>query len=424
VLRVVAGSALGIVLLVGLGGGEAFGAGASSWPQLGFNAAHTGFNPDETTLSRATVPHVTQTWIHNTNVMRNDSPSVPVVADGKVFEVDGDGNLVALDASTGLQLWKFSSPSSIPRYFTTPIVANGLVYTFKANSGGPTPPGTLYTLNDATGAVVRTSPMLETSALVYSDGVLYTDPIGNAPVAAYDAATGALLWSTSLGPFAGDFGFTPPAVADGEVFLTNSDSTATRILYALNATTGQVIWSRAIGVGRTEGVSMSPVVAGHTVIIATRDSHMWALNTATGGVRWQKTLLSIGVAESAPAVYGGRIFQALDCDNGSGTERKCIQARTLSTGARVWSHVYENYPLNVVSSDFVPRSPTIANGLVWLPEMNAQKIRVFTTGGRLVAVIPTGEFVMTTVIVADGQAFISTWDPAPTGGGFVQAFGL
>jgi outer membrane protein assembly factor BamB len=410
-------------VLAGFSGPATAATGVSSWPQLGFNAAHTGFNPYETTLSRTTVPHVTQTWIHNTDVVRNDSPSVPVVADGKVFEVDGDGNLVALDASTGLQLWKFPSPSSIPGYYTAPVVANGLVYTFKRSAGFPTR-GSLYALNDATGAIVRTFPIFETSSLVYANGVLYTDPAPyNVPMAAYDAATGALLWTANIGILDGDFGFTPPAVADGEVFLTTSDSTGST-LYALGAATGQVMWSRALGVGFTEGVSVSPVVAGHTVIIAAHDSHMWALDTATGAVIWQKTLSSIGVAESAPAVSDGRIFQALDCDNGSGTERKCIQVLTLSSGARVWSHVYENYPLNEVGSSVVPRSPTIANGLVWLPEMNAKKIRVFTTGGRLVAVIPTGEFVMTTVIVADGQAFISTWDPTATGGGFVQAFGL
>jgi hypothetical protein len=38
--------------------------------------------------------------------------------------------------------------------------------------------------------------------------------------------------------------------------------------------------------------------------------------------------------------------------------------------------------------------PVIANGLVYLPEMNAKKIRIFTTGGDLVSVFLTGEFTM------------------------------
>jgi hypothetical protein len=71
-----------------------------------------------------------------------------------------------------------------------------------------------------------------------------------------------------------------------------------------------------------------------------------------------------------------------------------------------------------------PRAAVIANRLVFLPEMNAKKIRIFTTAGNLVTVFFTHEFTMSSVVVAEGELYVSTWNPYATGGekGFVQAF--
>ncbi len=57
--------------------------------------------------------------------------------------------------------------------------------------------------------------------------------------------------------------------------------------------------------------------------------------------------------------------------------------------------------------------------------MNAKKVRVFTTG-KLVTVFSTGEYTVTSAVVAAGEVIVSTWDPyhPAVGTGFVQAFGL
>jgi hypothetical protein len=91
----------------------------------------------------------------------------------------------------------------------------------------------------------------------------------------------------------------------------------------------------------------------------------------------------------------------------------------------VWSHIFENLPdAQFLVGGGGPLAAVIANGLVYLPEMNAKKVRIFTIAGRLVTVFPRNEFVMSSVIVAEGELYVSTWNPYAKGGekGFVQAF--
>jgi hypothetical protein len=62
----------------------------------------------------------------------------------------------------------------------------------------------------------------------------------------------------------------------------------------------------------------------------------------------------------------------------------------------------------------------IANGLVYVTEVNHMNIGVFTTGGNPVAEIPTGEPAVQAV-VAHGEVFVTTWNGFSHG--YLQAFG-
>ena len=54
-----------------------------------------------------------------------EMPSDPAVADGVVYFGAADGNMYALNAATGSQLWDFSTGSPIE---SSPAVADGRVY--------------------------------------------------------------------------------------------------------------------------------------------------------------------------------------------------------------------------------------------------------------------------------------------------------
>lgn len=84
----------------------------TSWRTWGYNRQRTGYNPDETVLSTATVAGLTEKWTFATaNRFVNTQPIVlsGIAVNGKTSQVlyagDEGGHLYAVDASTGTQLW-------------------------------------------------------------------------------------------------------------------------------------------------------------------------------------------------------------------------------------------------------------------------------------------------------------------------------
>ncbi len=82
------------------------------------------------------------------------------MANGVVYVSSYDGNLYALNASTGAQLW--SNPAPV---FSSPAVANGVVYIATEN-------GNMFALNASTGAQLWTYLAGDVSPVVVN-GTLY-----------------------------------------------------------------------------------------------------------------------------------------------------------------------------------------------------------------------------------------------------------
>ncbi|HLH35421.1 MAG TPA: PQQ-binding-like beta-propeller repeat protein [Alloacidobacterium sp.] len=151
--------------------------------------------------------------------------SSPVVADGMVFFGGvGDDNIAreyAVNASTGKTLWVYTIPDG--SLGDTPAVANGVVY---VNTFG----GDVYALNETTGHKLwdfAVSGKLFTAPAV-ANGVVYVR--GGVPqpgidnLYALNASTGAKLWSYAIGNYVGT-----PIVANGVVYVSNTDTTTTGV---------------------------------------------------------------------------------------------------------------------------------------------------------------------------------------------------
>jgi outer membrane protein assembly factor BamB len=136
--------------------------------------------------------------------------SSPAVANGLVYAASDDGNLYALNASTGALVWDYPSGAG-----ATPAVANGVVYV-----------DGVYALNATTGALLWTSPFGSFPAV--ADGVVYS--VGGNDVYALNASTGALLWSYATGGTVS----TRPAIANGMVYVGSNDNN----VYAFSLTGG------------------------------------------------------------------------------------------------------------------------------------------------------------------------------------------
>jgi len=222
-------------------------------------------------------------------------PSSPAVADGAVFFASYDGNFYAVNAATGKLRWKFADPGerrfaathlhgSVPVgetmpdpfdvYLSSPVVWNGAVY---FGSGD----GNVYALDASTGSVrwtFKTGDVVHASPAI-ADGRLY---IGSwdSYFYALDANTGREVWRFKTGEdhdIHNQVGIQSSAtIAEGVVYFGCRDSH----LYALDAATGKQRWAFD---NKGSWVIVSPVVRDGKVYFATSDTAtVRVVNTADG----------------------------------------------------------------------------------------------------------------------------------------------
>jgi outer membrane protein assembly factor BamB len=81
-------------------------------------------------------------WSYTTGGGVNSSPAV---ANGVVYVGSGDGNVYALNASTGALVWSYATGGGV--YFSSPAVSNGVVYVGSMDHY-------VYALNASTGTLL------------------------------------------------------------------------------------------------------------------------------------------------------------------------------------------------------------------------------------------------------------------------------
>ena len=215
----------------------------------------------------------------------------PAVANGVVYVGSVDHNLYALNAQTGALLWSYTAEAPVE---SSPTVASGVVY---VGSGSP---GNLYALNASTGALLWSyATGIYFSSPAVANGMVYVGSGGN--VYALKANTGAKLWSYTTGRRV----FSSPAVVNGVVYVGSDDGN----VYALNASTGAKLWSYATG----GAVDSSPAVANGVVYVGSDDGNVYALNAKTGALLWSYT--TSNDVESSPAVANGVVYVGSDDGN-------------------------------------------------------------------------------------------------------------
>jgi outer membrane protein assembly factor BamB len=257
----------------------------ADWPVPGGNAEHA-------------IEHVSAgkelkiAW--REHIGRGDSAtseitSPPVVAEGKVFALDGRAQVAALDALTGHPAWK---TDLAPR--------KGLDR--EAYGGG----------------------------VAYGDGQVFVAS-GYRFVAALDAKTGRQLWRTEMNsPVHG-----APNVADGKLYVVDTEDQ----LHTLDVKTGQELWSyQALEEPARMEVASSPAVSGDTVIAPFASGELTALKSANGNDLWS-FVLSLTNRNSAlseirdiagrPVIYRGDAF--------AGSHSGVFAAVDLRTGQPKWS---------------------------------------------------------------------------------------
>jgi len=254
--------------------------------------------------------------------------------------------------------WKFPTGD---RVVSSPVLSNGTIY-----FGGDD--GSIYAVDaesgrqlwkHATGGPVPSTPDV-VDGTVYAlsyDGKLY----------ALDARTGAVRWKFASGgerrfeakgihglqpktqtiadPF--DIFLSSPVVAQGAVYFGSGDGN----LYAVDSASGELRWKFQTG----DVVHASPAYAGGVLYFGSWDSYFYAVDAATGKEKWrfhggEDPVIHNQVGfQSSPAVVNGVVY--------TGCRDANLYALDAATGKEKWR--FDN------ALSWVITSPAVSHGKVY-----------------------------------------------------------
>jgi len=254
--------------------------------------------------------------------------------------------------------WKFPTGD---RVISSPVFKDNVIY-----FGGDD--GNVYAVNAATGHQiwkrVTNGPVPATPAVV--DGTVYVGSY-DGKFYAFDAQTGALKWKFATGgerrfeakglhgmqpkdqtiadPF--DTFLSSPVVANGTVYFGSGDGN----LYALDSATGDLRWKFKTG----DVVHASPALAEGVLFFGSWDSYFYAVDATTGKEKWRfhggedPTMHNQVGFQSSPAVVNGTVY--------TGCRDANLYALDAATGKEKWRF------FNDLS--WVITSPAVADGKVF-----------------------------------------------------------
>jgi len=201
---------------------------------------------------------------------------------------------------------------------------------------------------------------------VVAGGKVYTvDTSGTAR--AFDATSGAILWSARFGEDKGNSALLyggGVAVDGGRVYATNGLG----FVAALDAATGAAVWTVRPG-GALRG---APTVAGDSLYVISQDNQLYSLKTADGSTGWSSAaaLEIAGVfGNGSPAIARGTVIAGFSSGE--------LNAYRYENGRQVWQDALSRTSIStaVAALSDIDADPVIADGVVY----------ALGQGGRMVA---------------------------------------
>lgn len=277
-------------------------------------------------------------------------------SDGTVYQESGDGTVVALTA-TGSVRWKQKLGA------TTNIVTGSIAIATDGTLYVRGNDGYLYALNPADGSTrwrYNVNALTYGSATIGSDGTIYQGSDGDSCIYAINP-DGTLKWKYATGSST----YTTPALdASGNIYFATYANSQVLSL----TPNGTLRWTYN-GVVPTNAISGSPALSadGTTVYIGAADSNLYALESATGSVRWAYAcgdwiFASTPAVDANGVIYIGSYDQKLYAINPNGTLKRTwdmgevIRSSPVISGTRLYvgSNDYKLYAFDI--------GATLANG--------------------------------------------------------------
>ena len=202
--------------------------------------------------------------------------SSPAIANNSVYFGSGDGNVYALDATSGTLRWRFHTGNVV---HASPAVADGIVYVGSWDSY-------FYAIDAKSGRErwrfktgedpdTNNQVGIQSSALV-SDGIVYFG-CRDSHLYALDAKSGTKQWAFSTGD---SWVVSSPSIRDGIVYFATSDS---GLVQAVDGKTGAAVFSLAF---KNWPFFASPALTSDRLYIGSNQGRVLAIDPKAGQVIW------------------------------------------------------------------------------------------------------------------------------------------
>jgi outer membrane protein assembly factor BamB len=320
----------------------------------------------------------------------------PVVAEGKFFALNSDGEVVALNAATGGALWR---RNILPRDEGQGDVGGGIGY-----AGGivyvATGAAEVLALNAADGAIVWRAPLDAPArgSPTISGGRIYVVTTENELVALDPAKKGERVWNfAGVAEPTGILGAANPAV-EGNIIVTPQSSGE---IVALRSENGRQLWTERLAAARQinpitniADITARPVVDRGIVIAVSNAGRLAALDIRTGRRIWD---VDIGGIQT-PWLAGDWVY-ALSNEG----QLVCIER---TTGRIKWS-----IQLNTFTTERQRRNPIVWTGPVLASDRlivagsHGEALSLSPYTGQVLGRIVIGERVLISPIVAENTIY-------------------
>lgn len=369
------------------------------WPQGGGYPAHAMYH-------LALGDTLREAWRADLGSSADDEQKIlaqPVVAEGRVFAMDSESRVSAYDAASGRRLWRVELT---PRKEESGAIGGGLAY----HAGRvivTTGYGDVVALQASTGLAfwvaslkqpIRGAPAADGNRVFV---VTYDNQLH-----ALDLERGAELWThAGVAETAGFLGAANPAI-EGNIVVAPYSSGE---LLALRADTGVVAWSeqlvrassRISQAGALNDINGRPVIDRDRVYAVSQSGRFVALDMRTGERIWERVIPSIQTPWAA-----GDFIYAVTVD----AELLCLSRRD---GKVKWIRQLRRYE--------DPKAKTHKGIITWYgPVLAGDRLLLASTDERLFAVSPyTGDLIgqvslpdkaAVAPVVADGTLYVVTDD--------------
>ena len=270
-------------------------------------------------------------------------PSCPAIDQNTIYFTSRDKNVYALDLKKGTLLWKTATGELLPHkwgweYFLgSPVVNNGRIYV----GGGD---GVFYCLDGNTGKKIwtyKTNGRIRATPAIANDVVFI--PSFDGVCYALDAITGKEKWKFETEGHSLDsdkFGWdrnsidSSPALSDSLLVFGSRDGN----IYTLNQKTGKLKWK--FSYGPTWAIA-SPAIKDNVVYIGWSDNNVFcALDLATGKEKWKFNARHY--LYSSPLVVDDVVYV--------GSNDRSMYCLNVATGEKVWQY---RFPAGVLSSPII-----------------------------------------------------------------------